>query len=75
MGSGYYQQQVYVGTQRLYDGENAGKWLVSISTGLTHNRGQRGYGYDLSGRSLDTVPQCLCVVDDFGNLVPVRGWH
>lgn len=72
MGDHY--QQISVSTQRLYEGENAGKYLVSISTGLTHNRGQRGYGFDAAGRSLDTMPQCYCVVDDFGNLVPVRGW-
>lgn len=71
----HYHRQVYVGTQRLYEGDRAGKWLVSIKTGLQPNRGPRGRGFDDAGRSLDTMPQCLCVVDDFGNLVPVRGWH
>ena len=61
-----------VSTQRLWDGDNAGKWLVSVHTGLQK---RTTYGWDDAGRSLDVMPQCLCVVDDFGNLVPVRGWH
>lgn len=58
-------------TQRLYSGESAGRWLVTVDTLL---QPRPHYDVDSAGRSLDTMPACLCVVDDFGNLVPVRGW-
>lgn len=67
-----YYQKANVSTHRLWDGPNAGKWLVTINTEL---QSRSKFELDDRGRSLDTAPQCLCVVDDFGNLVPVRGWH
>lgn len=58
-------------TQRLYSGDGAGLWLVVIDTLL---QPRPHFDFDSAGRSLDTMPACRCVVDDFGNLVPVRGW-
>ena len=65
-------RSISVSAHRLWD--TAGLWLVTVSTGLGTNRGPRGYGFDDDQRSLDSMPQCRCVTDDFGNLVPVRGW-
>lgn len=58
-------------TQRVYDRADPGAWLVTLMTGLQRADGKV---LDENGWSMDAMPQCWCVIDDFGSLVPVRGW-
>ena len=56
---------IWASFHRCYEGGRAGKWLITINSGLNEL---------FFGRVGENSVQAGAVVDDFGSLVVVGGW-